>query len=514
MDLSERLDALPMSMFHWKLFLLAGFGWAFDMTAFSAVGIVIKETSGMYGLPGSQAGLYSTLIYLGMFCGAESWSRVCDRAGRRVAFCGTIFTLGIFLLVTSVCSSFPALFLGLFGMGVGAGGGLVCRGTLLIEWAPLEQRGFLVGALGVFWPVGGSAAAALSYLTSSIPALEQPWCNGPECSWRIFLAGMGVLTLLFALLSYLAVPESARWLLLQGQSERSQALFAEASQSPTFGAWRKGRAQGGKGGTTPGGSSMNEPLLDSAQPADGERGAALLVGEAEGGGKGEQKAGGAGGAGEEGAGGGEKGAEADPDTATCADLFHPTMFRTTALLWVVWFTFSFGGAAVYTLLPKILENAGADDNQNSLIYLIANLGGIPGAILSSKLLDSSWGRKKTLIATTWATALAMLLMALCKELWLVAVAVFLLQAVSMAGWAVIFAYTPEVYPTTIRARGLGAANMLDRIGGCIGPYVGGMLVAYDHTLALMTFSAAIAVGAAATLFLQHETKGVRLAESL
>ena len=78
----------------------------------------------------------------------------------------------------------------------------------------------------------------------------------------------------------------------------------------------------------------------------------------------------------------------------------------------------------------------------------------------------------------------------------------------------MFAYTPEVYPTTIRARGLGAANMLDRLGGMVGPFVGGVLLAYDRTVAVVAFAAALGVAAVASMFLRTETKGTALAEKL
>jgi putative MFS transporter len=91
---------------------------------------------------------------------------------------------------------------------------------------------------------------------------------------------------------------------------------------------------------------------------------------------------------------------------------------------------------------------------------------------------------------------------------------FLQNATTMSVWAVLFAYTPEVYPTTLRTRGLGAANMLDRVGGIIGPYVGGVLVANNKTYALILFSIAVALAAVASWFLDIETKGQPLADRL
>jgi hypothetical protein len=106
-----------------------------------------------------------------------------------------------------------------------------------------------------------------------------------------------------------------------------------------------------------------------------------------------------------------------------------------------------------------------------------------------------------------------------------AIVCFLQQCTAMAVWAVLFAYTPEVrighcvcwtlcvlgtvcvghcvyldanshlphppqvYPTTLRTKALGTANLIDRVGGIIGPYLGGYFVSEVGT----TFSQSCAL---------------------
>ena len=49
-------------------------------------------------------------------------------------------------------------------------------------------------------------------------------------------------------------------------------------------------------------------------------------------------------------------------------------------------------------------------------------------------------------------------------------------------------YTPEVYPTHIRALGVGAAFTFVRVGGMVTPYFSHVLVAYSWTLSIMVYS--------------------------
>jgi len=77
--------------------------------------------------------------------------------------------------------------------------------------------------------------------------------------------------------------------------------------------------------------------------------------------------------------------------------------------------------------------------------------------------------------------------------------------------AVVYLYTPEIYPTRARATGAGCASAVGRIGALIGPYVVGVVlpsVGQDGVFALGAGSFAIA--AAAVALLGVETKGMML----
>ncbi len=75
-------------------------------------------------------------------------------------------------------------------------------------------------------------------------------------------------------------------------------------------------------------------------------------------------------------------------------------------------------------------------------------------------------------------------------------------------WSVLYAYTPELYPTRMRATGCGFASGVGRLGSLLGPYIVGVLLPVAGTTGVFTLGAgAIIVAAAVVLVLGEETQG-------
>ena len=76
----------------------------------------------------------------------------------------------------------------------------------------------------------------------------------------------------------------------------------------------------------------------------------------------------------------------------------------------------------------------------------------------------------------------------------------------------IYAYSPEQYPTSIRATGSGMAAAIGRIGGIFGPLLVGSLLAagYGFGFIFGIFCGAIIIGVLAVVFLGTETKQLEL----
>merc|ERR1712150_131678 len=85
---------------------------------------------------------------------------------------------------------------------------------------------------------------------------------------------------------------------------------------------------------------------------------------------------------------------------------------------------------------------------------------------------------------------------------------------TMAGvFQVVYLYTPEVYPTNLRAVAYGSASAVARVGAMITPYIAQVLV--DHSLfsAIGVYAAMGAIAVIVSLLLPIESKGLDLSET-
>src|SRR5438552_16873451 len=89
----------------------------------------------------------------------------------------------------------------------------------------------------------------------------------------------------------------------------------------------------------------------------------------------------------------------------------------------------------------------------------------------------------------------------------------LLSFFNLGAWGVVYTYTPELYPTSVRATGAGVAEAVGRVGGIIGPYLTPVLfpaIAIKGTFA--RFMALLVITAAPVPLLGEEPLGRRLEE--
>ncbi|MNW08228.1 putative niacin/nicotinamide transporter NaiP [compost metagenome] len=83
---------------------------------------------------------------------------------------------------------------------------------------------------------------------------------------------------------------------------------------------------------------------------------------------------------------------------------------------------------------------------------------------------------------------------------------------NLGAWGVLYTYTPEQYPTNIRAFGSGWASAIGRMGGIVAPMVVThmMIMENGFSQVFMMFTAVLFGVALVILILGEETKGKTL----
>jgi MFS transporter, putative metabolite:H+ symporter len=127
-------------------------------------------------------------------------------------------------------------------------------------------------------------------------------------------------------------------------------------------------------------------------------------------------------------------------------------------------------------------------------------------------LIEKFGRKFVLITYLLLTAASALWFSHAETGGMLTAAGICLSFFNLGAWGAMYAYTPELYPTEVRATGVGLAASFGRIGGIIGPYLVGLMVAKDQAIPtiFMVFFVAIVIGALTLLLFGKETKGTDL----
>jgi putative MFS transporter len=192
-------------------------------------------------------------------------------------------------------------------------------------------------------------------------------------------------------------------------------------------------------------------------------------------------------------------------------LWSRALARRTLALWLVWFGINFAYYGAFIWIPTLLTGRGFSLVKSFEYTLIITLAQLPGYAVSAWLIER-WGRRPTLAAFLAGSAGAAVLFAMADSRDAILVAGCLLSFFNLGAWGAVYAATPEVYPTAIRATGAGWAAGFGRIASIIAPLcVPPLLSAGGSEAVFGTFAAFFAVAIVGALLLP-EWKGRHLAE--
>ncbi|MCO4858363.1 MFS transporter [Herbaspirillum sp. WGmk3] len=186
-------------------------------------------------------------------------------------------------------------------------------------------------------------------------------------------------------------------------------------------------------------------------------------------------------------------------------LFSSGLRRRSLSLFLAWGLISIAYYGVFVYLPVKLGSEGFGFMRGQIFLIFLALVQLPGYALSAYGVER-WGRKPTLVGFLVLSAVGCMLYSLGRDPMLVVGSTLLLSFSLLGTWAALYAFTPEVYPTDLRASGMGTAGAVARFGGLFAPAIVAPVMASHFTLALVMLSAFLVAGAAAILCVDVESR--------
>ena len=438
-NISKRLESLPMTKATWTILILVGIGWMFDAMDQGMVSGVIAAIGKDWDLTKYELSWLTSSGLLGMIVGAALSGAISDRLGRRTVILYTLLIYSVGSFLCGLANDYWMLMIFRFITGFGLGGELPAASTLVSEVSPLKSRGRNVVILESFWAWGWIAASLVAFLAI------------PEFGWRTAFF-IGAIPALFAAILRFKVPESPRYLELNGRRDEAEKIVSDLERAAGV-----------------------EPVKDDSPVEKVEK---------------------------------------RPWYEEFKMLWTKANLRTTAVLWIIWFGINFGYYGFVLWTPTLLTEQGFDIVKSLGFTMVMCIAQLPG-YFSAALLIEKLGRKPTLVIYFAGTAIAAWLFGHADSEALILATGCLLYFFALGAWGCVYSYTPEVYPTDVRGSGNGWAAAFGRIGAFIAPFIVPAMYAAFGTddgfmLVFAVLAAAFAFVAVIILMFGKETKGMSL----
>ena len=398
----ERLEALPVGSFHYKLLLVTGLGWLFDSMDTGLIAFILPVLAKEWQLAPGQMGLIGSIGLIGMALGAVVSGTVADHLGRKKVFSITVLLYSIASALCAVSWNYQSLLIFRFLVGFGLGGELPVAATLVSEYAPSRVRGRFIVLLESFWGLGWIAAACIAYFFI------------PVYGWRMAFA-LGAVPAVYVFLIRLHMPESVRYLLSRGKVEEARNIVITLERK------------------------LHVPVLpfndavEKLPPAT---------------------------------------------TVSFRELWKKPYMKRTIMLWLVWFGINFSYYGIFMWLPSLVFQQGFTVVKTFEYVLIMTLAQLPGYYCAAWLVDKL-GRKYTLSVFLLFSGVASYFFGHASTAAALMMWGSVMSFFNLGAWGVLYTYTPEQYPTTIRALGSGWAAGFGRFGGMAAPVMVGVMIGHS-----------------------------------
>ncbi|WP_328539675.1 MFS transporter [Streptomyces sp. NBC_00344] len=448
--IAARFERLPMSRWHVTVRLIVGAVTFFEAFDQLLIAYALPQMRDEWHLTTSATTWLLTVGSIGMLAGALLSGRLADRIGRVKVIVLCVGLSSLANLALAATTSPDSFMAVRFVQGLAIGGEVPVAATFIAEITRSHRRGRFVLLYELVFPAG-----------LTVGALVAAWVV-PLLGWRwmyVIAAVPGVLCVLVQR----AVPESPRWLAEHGRDEEAAAVMSRIEAEV-------GRATGEPLPPVPATPPVGpgRPAGPSGQAADGLRG-----------------------------------------------LFTGRYRRRTLVIGALWFTGYFVNYGITSWLPTIYRNRYDLTLSDALLCsTVTSCAGLLGCLAVALTVDRA-GRRRVITVSLTGSAVVLFVLACLGAHTPAQVLVWTsLAAVFLFGSNIcLYLYTPELFPTRMRALGSSVGGALNRLGVILGPIVVGMVYAGGRVSLVFAVLGAVALaGAVVAVFGADETAGRALEE--
>lgn len=157
-------------------------------------------------------------------------------------------------------------------------------------------------------------------------------------------------------------------------------------------------------------------------------------------------------------------------------MWSSAMRRRTAVIWLIWFVVTFSFYGFFSWIPTLLVGRGFTITKSFDYSIVIYLAQIPG-YFSGAWLNDKIDRKNTIALYLCGAAISAFWLSQSSDTGTILVAAAALSFFLNGTYAGVYAYTPELFPTWMRATGVGLSSAVGRIGSILAPSIIGIFSA-------------------------------------
>ncbi|KAK3563036.1 hypothetical protein QTP86_014294 [Hemibagrus guttatus] len=187
-------------------------GWVYDSSRFkSTVVTQFDLVCNTKGLTKAAA----TVFFIGVMFGAVFFGVLCDKYGRKPILLLSYISAMVFSVASAMSTSFIMFAAFRFLTGFSLSGISTVAIVLSIEWVDIEHRTIIGVSSSVVWTVGNSMLAGIAYLITD---------------WRVLILTVSS-PLVIAVATWWLLPESARWLIVNGKTAEAYKYLQKCASA-------------------------------------------------------------------------------------------------------------------------------------------------------------------------------------------------------------------------------------------------------------------------------------------